>query len=121
MRVSPVISRSESRPLTVSVGEAVGVLLIHALLVLLFVLNLSLASPRRPDITGAGASPTASAAQADMTVVFIDEPTPAENTATPKPQPLASRGMMRPELQLVVLSPDASRRVARSEPDHQVQ
>jgi hypothetical protein len=47
----------------------VGVLLIHALLVLPFVLSLSLPSPRRPDTTGAGATAFASAAEPEMTVV----------------------------------------------------
>jgi TonB C terminal len=86
----------------------VGVLLIHALLVLPFVLSLSLPSPRRPDTTGAGATAFASAAEPEMTVVFIDEPTPATSTSPSKPPPLASRGVAPPDVQLVVLSPDPS-------------
>jgi TonB-like protein len=84
------------------------VLLIHAVLVLPFVLNLSLHSPRRPNTTGAGATAFASAAEPEMTVVFIDEPTPATSTSPSKPPPLASRGVTPPDVQLVVLSPDPS-------------
>lgn len=108
MSRGPTTSRSESRPLAVSAGSVVGVLLIHALLVLPFVLSLSLPSPRRPDATGAGASAFVSAAEPEMTVVFIDEPTPATSTSPPKLPPLASRGVTPPDLQLVVLSPDPS-------------
>jgi hypothetical protein len=97
-----------SRPLVVSAAGAVGVLLIHALLVLSFVLNLSLPSPRRPNITGAGASAFMSAAEPDMTMVFIDEPSPVRNPAPPAPPVLASRGMKPRDLPLVVLSPDPS-------------
>jgi hypothetical protein len=104
MTRSAATSRLESRPLTVSAAGVVGVLLIHILLVLPFVLNLSLPSPKRPDRTGAGATAFLSTAEPDMTIVFIDEPTesPAPRTAPP----LASRGMTPPDLQLVVLSPD---------------
>jgi hypothetical protein len=108
MSLGPTTSRLESRPLAVSAGGVVGVLLIHALLVLPFVLSLSLPSPRRPDTTGAGATAFASAAEPEMTVVFIDEPTPATSTSPSKPPPLASRGVTPPDLQLVVLSPDPS-------------
>ena len=105
------VSRSwpqfQSRPLAVSAGGVVGVLLIHALLVLPFVLTLSLPSTRRPNTIGAGASTFVSAAEPEITVVFIDEPTRLENTA-PKPPALASRGTAPPDLQLVVLSPDPS-------------
>lgn len=106
MPMSPATPRMESRPLTVSVAGGVGVLLIHAVLVLPFVLNLSLPSPRRPPTTGAGASAFLSAAEAEMTVVFIDESTPTEHTVPAKPPALASRGMTPPDLQVVVLSPD---------------
>lgn len=104
--MSPVAPRLQSRPLAVSAAGAVGVLLIHALLVLPFVLNLSLPSPRRPNTTGAGAAAFVSSVEPDMTVVFIDEPAPAENSAPPKPPDLASRGITPPNPQLVVLSPD---------------
>lgn len=103
-----VTRRLESRPLTVSATGAVGVLLIHALLLLPFVLNLSLPSQRRPNVAGAGASVFVSAAEPEMTVVFIDEPTPAENKVPPEPPILSSRGITPPDLQLVVLSPDPS-------------
>ncbi|HEV2230189.1 MAG TPA: cell envelope integrity protein TolA, partial [Steroidobacteraceae bacterium] len=85
-----------------------GVLLIHALLVLTFALSLSLPAPRRPNTTGVGATALVSSAEPDMTVVFIDEPTPTDNAAPPKPPALASRGTAPPDLQLVVLSPDPS-------------
>ncbi len=106
--------RFKSRPFAVSAAGVVGVLLIHVLLVLPFVLNLSLPSPRRPNVTGAGASAIASAAEPEMTVVFIDEPTPAEDTATPTPPVLASRGITPPALQLVVLSPDPDPAAAKA-------
>lgn len=102
------IARLESRPLTVSAAGVVGVLMIHALLLLPFLVNLSAPSPRRPNTTGAGANALLSAAEPEMTVVFIDEPSPVENTAAPTPPVLASRGIAPPDLQLVVLSPDPS-------------
>jgi hypothetical protein len=108
MPMSPTAPQLKSRPLTASVCGAVAVLLIHAVLVLPFVLNLSLASPRRPNTTDAGATAFASTAEPEMTVVFIDEPTPATSTSPPKPPPLASRGVTPPDVQLVVLSPDPS-------------
>jgi hypothetical protein len=104
--LSPFTSRVKSRPLTVSAAGVVGVLLIHVLLVVSFVLSLSAPSPRRPNNTGAGATAFLSAAEPDMTVVFINEPTPTDSP--PKPPPLASRGIAAPDLQLVVFSPDPS-------------
>lgn len=104
----PTTHRLESRPFAVSAVGAVGVLLIHALLVLSFVLSLSLPSARRPNTVGAGATAFLSAAEPEMTVVFIDEPTPAENASPPAPPVLASRGVTPPDLQLVILSPDPS-------------
>ena len=109
MSLSPLTPRLESRPLAVSVAGAVGVVLIHALLVLPFVLSLSPPSPRRPNTAGAGATALVSSAEPDMTVVLIDEPTPTEDPAPPKPPALASRGETPPDLQLVVLSPDPFR------------
>jgi hypothetical protein len=94
------------RPLTVSAAGLVGVLLIHAALVLPFVIGLSPAAPKRPNTTGAGATAFLSAAEPDMTVVFIDEPT--ENAAAREAPPLASLGTTPPDLQLVVASPDPS-------------
>lgn len=106
----------QSRPLAVSAAGAVGVLLIHVLLVLPLVLNLSLPSPRRPNTPGAGASAFVSSTEPEMTVVFIDEPTPVQDTAPAKPPPLASRGTTPPDLQLVVLSPDPSPAAASVSP-----
>jgi len=98
-----------SRPLAVSAAGAVGVLLVHALLVLPFVLTLSLPTPRRPNTTGVGASAFVPAVAPDMTVVFIDDPPPpVENAAPLKQSILASRGIPPPDLPLVVWSPDPS-------------
>jgi hypothetical protein len=102
--LSPFTPRLASRPVTVSVTGFVAALAVHLLLVLPFVLELSLPSPRRANITGAGSTAYVSAVEPEMTVVFIDEPTPAETP--PKPPALASRGIASPDLQLVVLSPD---------------
>jgi hypothetical protein len=96
----------DPRPLAVNAAGLVGVLLIHTLLLLPFVLNLSAPPQRRPNTTGAGATDFLSAAEPDMTVVFIDEPT--ENAAPREAPPLASWGMTPPDLQLVVVSPDPS-------------
>jgi hypothetical protein len=97
-----------SRRATVSAAGLLGALTIQTLLILPFVLDLSLPSPCRPNTTGAGSTAYVSAAEPEMTVVFIDEPTPAETPAEtpPKPPALASRGIASPDLQLVVLSPD---------------
>jgi len=95
----------ESRPLAVSVAGLVGVLVIHALLVLSFVLNLALPTPRHPNITGAGATPLVSSAEPEMTAVFIDEPSPTEHIEA---APLASRSVTPPDLRVMVLSPDPS-------------
>lgn len=108
MHMAPITPRLESRPLAVSAAGAVGVLLIHALLVCTFVLSLSLPAPRHPNTASVGATALLSSAEPDMTVVFIDEPTPTENAAPPKPPALASRGIAPPDLQLVVLSPNPS-------------
>ncbi len=90
----------------VSALGVAGALVIHALIVLPFVLNLSLPSQRRPNTTGTGASAFVSAAEPDMTVVLINELSPIENAAPPKPPLLASRGIAPPDLPLVVFSPD---------------
>lgn len=108
MRRISVTPRLESRPFAVSATGAVGVLLIHALLVLPFVLKLSLPTPRHPNITGAGATALVSSAEPEMTAVFIDEPASVKNPAAPMLPALASRGMTPPDLQLMVLSPDPS-------------
>lgn len=94
---------SQSRPLTVSMAGGLGVVLIHALLALPFVLNLSAPSPRRPNVTGAGATAIVSSAELEMTAVFIDEPASAQQM---QPSALASRGQTPADLQLVVLSAD---------------
>ena len=123
MPLSPGTPRLKSRPLAVSAAGFVGVLLIHAMLVLPFVVNLSLPSPRHPDTTGAGATAFMSAAEPEMTIVFIDEPSPVENTAPPTPPVLASRGMTPTDLPLVVLSPDPPPAMtsAKTEDSHDVQ
>lgn len=107
--------RLKSRPLTATGMGIAGVLLIHTLLLLPFVLNLSLPSLRRPIATGAGSTSYVTAAGPDMIVIFIDEPTPAETS--PKPPLLASRGISPPNLQLVVLSPDPLPAAANSKAD----
>jgi hypothetical protein len=115
MYLAPFTPRSESRPLAVSAVGAVGVLVIHALLVLPFVLNLSARSPKHPNRAGAGATAFVSSAEADMTVVFIDEPIPAHTP--PTPPVLASRGITPPDIQLVVLSPDPSQAAPSAKAD----
>jgi hypothetical protein len=45
-----------------------------------------------------------------MTVVFINELSPAERTVPPEPKDLASRGLAPPDLPVLVFSPDASSR-----------
>lgn len=89
-----------------------GALLVHTLLVASLVLSLSLPSPRSSVNTGAGASPLVSAAEPEMTIVFIDEPSPVQNVDPPTPPALASRGTTPPDLQLAILSPDPSPAVA---------
>lgn len=83
-------------------------LLIHALLVLPFLLELSPPTPRRPNSAGPGASALVSSNEPDMTVVFVDEPSPIQNPPPRAPSVLASRGITPPDLPLVVLSPDPS-------------
>lgn len=112
MSLSPFTPRPASRPLAVSAAGMVGVLLIHAVLVLSFVLSLSVPATRRPD-TGSGASAFPSSTEPDMTLVFIEEPSAIETAAPPKPAVLASRGMAPPDLPLVVLSPDPSPATAK--------
>jgi hypothetical protein len=100
-------ARGSSR-LGVSALGVVGALFVHALLVLPFVLDLSSPSRKVPDRSGAGASALLSAAQPEMTVVFVNESPPVATTEPPKLEELASRGRESPDLPLVVLSPDDS-------------
>lgn len=83
-------------------------MLLHALLVLPFFLDLSLPSPRLPNQSGAGASALASSQEPVMTVVFINEPSSAERMAPPPLENLASRGLAPLDLPVVVFSPDPS-------------
>jgi hypothetical protein len=81
---------------------------VHALFVLPFVLELSSPSRKAPDRSGAGASALLSAAEPEMTVVFVNDSAPAPTTEPPKLEELASRGLQSPDLPVVVLSPDDS-------------
>jgi len=92
----------------VSALGVAGALIVHGLLVLPFVLDLSLPSRRAPDRSGAGASALLSAAEPEMTVVLVNEPAPVSTTAPPKLDALASRGLEALDLPVVVLSPDDS-------------
>jgi hypothetical protein len=92
-------------------GSAVGIIgtvLVHALLVLPIVLDLSLPAPRLPSRTGAGASAVASSREPVMTAIFINEVSPIERLATVKPVELASRGVAPIDLPVIVFSPDSS-------------
>jgi hypothetical protein len=90
-----------------AVGIA-GTVLVHALLFLPIVLDLSLPAPRLPSRTGAGASAVASSREPVMTAIFINEASPVERLATVKPVELASRGVAPMDLPVIVFSPDNS-------------
>jgi len=83
-------------------------MLVHAVIVLPFVLDLSLPTKKLPDRNGAGASLLRNAAAEEMSVVFIDEPSPPLDTPPPKLEALNSRGLASLDRPVVVLSPDAS-------------
>jgi hypothetical protein len=95
-----------SKRIRVSAVGILGALAVHALIVLPFVLDLSLPSPRVPNQSGAGASALVSGEEPVMTAVFINEP-PPEERLTPSPD-LASRGAAPRDLPVVVFSPDAT-------------
>jgi TonB C terminal len=100
-------SRGSSRVGVSALGVA-GALLVHALLVLPFVLDLSLPSRKAPHRNGAGASVLLSAAEPVMTVVFVNEAAPGSTTEPPKLEAFTSRGLESLDLPVVVLSPDAA-------------
>jgi len=83
-----------------------GTLLLHVLLALPFVLELSLPAPRLPNHAGAGASVATSNREPIMTAIFINEASPA--VALLKPVELASRGVAPKDLPVVVFSPDSA-------------
>jgi len=86
---------------------ALGTALLHVLLVLPLFLDLSLAPHRAHDRSGPGATALASIEDPLMTVVFINEVSPAvEHLAPLEPRDLASRGVEPHDLPVVVLSPD---------------
>jgi hypothetical protein len=100
--------RPRSRPLAVSAVGILGALLVHGVMVFSFVLDLSMPSRKPPDRSGAGASALRTASADEMTVVFINEPSPPSDAPLPKLEPVSSHGLASPELPLVVLSPDPS-------------
>ena len=101
----PVMRRVDSRPVAVSAMGVAGALAVHALLVALFVLDLSLPARHPHDWGGVGAAARFSAEPAEMTVVFIDDPATATRPETELP---ASHGLASPDVQAVVLSPDSA-------------
>jgi hypothetical protein len=107
-----------ARHLRVSVPGAIGTVLVHVLLIIPFVADVSLPE-RRPSLPGgAGAITAFSKQNLVMTVVFINEPTTTPRVDPLKPEQLTSRGVAPPDLPLVVLSPDplpASEAPARSD------
>jgi hypothetical protein len=96
-----------SRRLGIAPAGVVGTLLLHALVMLPFFLDLSLPSRHVPNKSGAGASALVSAQEPVMTVVFINEPSTVERKTALEPEVLASRGLAPVDLPIVVLSPDA--------------
>jgi hypothetical protein len=105
----------------VSALGVAGALIVHGLLVLPFVLDLSRPARRAPDRGGVGASALFSVAEPEMTVVFVNEPAPASTLPPPKLDALASRGLESLDLPVVVLSPDDSpaQSAAQGAADHQ--
>jgi hypothetical protein len=105
----------------VSALGVAGALIVHGLLALPFVLDLSLPARRVPDRNGAGASALFSLAEPEMTVVFVNELAPVSALPPPKLDALASRGLESPGLPVVVLSPDDSpaQPAAQVAADHQ--
>jgi len=105
----------------VSALGVAGALIVHGLLVLPFVLDLSLPTRRAPDRSGAGASALFSVAEPEMTVMFVNESVPVATLPRPKLDALASRGLESIDLPVVVLSPDESpaEAAAQGPSDHQ--
>jgi hypothetical protein len=85
-----------------------GTLLLHGLLVLPFVLELSLPAPRLPNRSGAGASAVASNREPVMTAIFINEASPVDRLVAIKPVELASRGVAPKDLPVIVFSSDSN-------------
>ena len=84
---------------------ALGSLLLHALLILLFVLGASAKKMRMPNAMGAGASASASSAEPMMTLIQINAPAVAPDPDV-APDEVASRGLTPETLAMMVLSPD---------------
>jgi TonB-like protein len=97
-----------SRRASISLMGLLGTLLLHGLLVLPFVLDLSLPAPRLPNRSGAGASAVASNREPVMTAIFINEPCPVDRLTAIKPVELASRGVAPMDLPVIVFSPDSA-------------
>jgi TonB C terminal len=85
-----------------------GTILVHALIFLPFVLELSLPPRQLPNRSGAGASAIPSTHEPVMTVVFINEVSQAPQLPTIKPEELASRGIAPEDLAVLVFSPDSA-------------
>jgi hypothetical protein len=92
----------------VSALGVLGALLVHGLLLLPFVLDLSLPSRKASDRSGLGASRLFSVAEPEMTVVFVSELAPVSTSAPPKLEALASRGLESLDVPVVLLSSDDS-------------
>jgi hypothetical protein len=103
----PTLTPPRRRVQLSAVGIA-GTVLVHALLFLPIVLDLSLPAPRLPSRTGAGASAVASSREPVITAIFINEASPVERLATVNPVELASRGVAPIDLPVIVFSPDNS-------------
>jgi hypothetical protein len=115
-----IVARGSPRVGVSALGVA-GALVVHGLLVLPFVLDLSLPARRAPERGGAGASALFSVAEPEMTVVFVNELAPATTLPPPELDALASRGLESLDLPMVVLSPDDSpaQSAAQGAADHQ--
>lgn len=86
---------------------AIGSALLHALLILPFLLGASAKKMRMPNSQGAGASASASNAEPMMTLIQINAPvTPPEMAAIP--EEIASRGLTPETMAMKVLSPDSA-------------
>jgi len=90
----------------VSLLALAGTVLLHALVLLPFVVDLSLPTHRAPDPSGAGASALVSPSEPTITAFFINEVSTVQRTEPPEMKDLASRGLAPADLQVVVLSPD---------------
>jgi TonB C terminal len=99
---------SPRRRLQLSAVGIAGTVLVHALLFLPIVFDLSLPASRLPSRAGAGASAVASNREPVMTAIFINEVSPIERLATVKPVELASRGVAPIDPPVIVFSPDSS-------------